>query len=152
MTLNMNYRRWTVAFAVLTTATVAIIGFVFGAVGAAATFIAIQTTVLAMLLWWTRPGDGPSYDSHAEALAAAGESDVIVYWMPNCIFCDLLKRGLGRARQEVSWVNILNDREAADFVKTFHDGDASVPTAVTGSGQMISPTPAAIKTQLRMAG
>ncbi|MGH1492144.1 MAG: glutaredoxin family protein [Acidimicrobiales bacterium] len=152
MTLNMNYRGWSVVCAILIGSTVAIIGFVSGAVETAAIFLAIQGTVLGFLLWWTRPGDGPSYNSHAEALAAAGESDVIVYWMPDCIFCDLLKRGLGRARQQVSWVNILSDPEAADFVRTYRDGDASVPTAVTGSGQMINATPAAIKAQLRMAG
>ena len=52
----------------------------------------------------------------------------------------------------MSWVNILKDSEAAEFVTTHRDGNETVPTAVTGSGRMINATPAAIKAQLRAAG
>jgi glutaredoxin len=96
----------------------------------------------------TRPGDEGRQLSHAAAQAAAGDDDVIVYWMPGCIYCDLLKRGLGSARDDVTWVNIVDDAEAAEFVTTYRDGNETVPTAVTGSGEMIDPTPTAIKAQL----
>ena len=64
------------------------------------------------------------------------------------MFCDRLKLGLGSARHDVSWVNILKDSEAAAFVSTYRDGNKTVPTAVTGAGKMIDATPAAIKAQL----
>jgi hypothetical protein len=51
----------------------------------------------------------------------------------------------------VSWVNILQDSEAAEFVTTYHDGDETVPTAITGAGDIIDATPAAIKAQLGTA-
>ena len=51
----------------------------------------------------------------------------------------------------MSWVNILKDSEAAEFVTSYRDGNATVPTAVTGAGEMIDATPAAIKAQLGVA-
>ena len=67
------------------------------------------------------------------------------------MFCDRLELGLGRARHDVSWVNISRDSEAAEFVTTYRDGNETVPTAVTGAGEMIDATPAAIKAQLEAA-
>ncbi len=82
VSMNMDYRRWSVVSALLVGLTVAIIGYLSGAFVPAAIFVAIQGVVLGVLLWWTRPGDGVSSLSHAEAQAAASERDVIVYWMP----------------------------------------------------------------------
>jgi mycoredoxin len=64
------------------------------------------------------------------------------------VFCDRLKLGLGSARHDVSWVNILKDSEAAEYVARLCDGVETVPTAVTGAGVVIEATPAAIKAQL----
>ena len=149
--MNMDYRRWTVVCTVPVASVVAIVGVVTGALVPAAIFVAIQIAVLAVLFFLTRHRGEHSHISHAEAQRAAGERDVIVYWMPGCIYCDLLKSGLGRARHDVSWVNILEDTEAARFVASHHDGDETVPTAVTGAGEKIDPTPARIKAQLQAA-
>lgn len=51
----------------------------------------------------------------------------------------------------MSWVNILRDSEAAEFVAANQNGDETVPTAVTGAGEMIDATPSAIQAQLRAA-
>ena len=51
----------------------------------------------------------------------------------------------------MSWVNILKDSEAAEFLATHHDGNETVPTAFTGAGDMIDATPTAIKAQLGAA-
>lgn len=48
----------------------------------------------------------------------------------------------------MSWVNILNDDAAARFVASYHDGDETVPTVVTGTGEQLAPTPPAIKAKL----
>lgn len=48
----------------------------------------------------------------------------------------------------MSWVNIWQDEEAAAFVAGYRDGNETVPTAVTGSGNMIPATPAAVKAHL----
>ena len=52
----------------------------------------------------------------------------------------------------MSWVNIWKDPAAAEFVTTYRDGNETVPTAITGAGQMIDATPAAIKAHLGTAG
>jgi hypothetical protein len=51
----------------------------------------------------------------------------------------------------VSWVNILRDADAADFVAAHRNGDLEVPTAVTGAGDMVEATPHAIKARLGKA-
>ena len=51
----------------------------------------------------------------------------------------------------MSWVNILKDSEGAEFAASYHNGNETVPTAVTGAGEMIDATPAAIKAQLEAA-
>ena len=73
---------------------------------------------------------------------------MIVYWRPGCVYCDRLKLGLGATRRDVTWVNIRRDPEAAEFVTTHRDGYETVPTAVTGAGQMIDANPEAIRAQL----
>jgi hypothetical protein len=45
--------------------------------------------------------------------------------------------GLGSSRNDVSWVNIWQDPDAAAHVRTLRDGNETVPTAVTGAGDML---------------
>ncbi len=111
-------------------------------------FAAILALNLGLFLWFTRPGVRRDSTSHASAQQAASDNDVIVYWQPDCIYCDLLKSGLGRTRDKVLWVNIVEDPEAAEFVASYHNGDQTVPTAITGAGEMIPATPRAIKAHL----
>lgn len=51
----------------------------------------------------------------------------------------------------MSWVNILRDPDAAEFVAAHRDGNLEVPTVVTGAGDMIDATPDAIKAYIRTA-
>lgn len=55
---------------------------------------------------------------------------------------------MGAARSDLSWVNILRDPDAAQYVAGFHDGDEVVPTVVTGTGELIPGTTDAVKAQL----
>lgn len=48
----------------------------------------------------------------------------------------------------MSWVNILRDPKAAEFVAAIRNGDEEVPTVVTGGGQLIDATPAEIMARL----
>ena len=42
--------------------------------------------------------------------------------------------GLGSTKDDVAWVNIWQDPDAAAYVTTHRDGNETVPTAVTGAG------------------
>lgn len=147
----MDYRKWTIVWSALAVLIVVTIAYLTRAILGPAIFLVVHLSVLGGLLWSTRPSLRSPHISHAAAQAAARDGDVILYWRPGCIFCDLLRAGLGSARPDVSWVNILDDAEAAEFVTTYRNGDETVPTAVTGAGQLIAATPAAIKAQLRAA-
>lgn len=148
---GMDYRRWIGVSAVMAGLIVVVINVVQGDVVFAILLLVLLVVVLVVLLRWTRVGHGGAHVSHVAAQAAADDGDVIVYWRPGCVFCDRLKLGLGSARHDVSWVNVLKDPDAAKFVANLRDGNETVPTAVTGAGVVIDATPAAIKAQLGAA-
>ncbi len=56
--------------------------------------------------------------------------------------------GLGSAKKDVTWVNIWQDPEAAAYVATHRDGNETVPTAVTGTGELLTSDADTIKTRL----
>ena len=143
-----DYRRNIGVSAVLAGLTVVVINYIEGDLYFATVLLLLLLLLLSTLLWWTQPGRSGPHLSHAAAQAAAGDGDVIVYWRPGCRHCDRLMRGLGRARRDVLWVDITRDSAAGDFVATLHDGDRTVPTAVTGAGKGIEATAAAIKARL----
>lgn len=143
-----DYRRNIGVSAVLAGLIVAAINYAGGDFAFATILLAVLTILLGVLLWWTRPSRGGPHMSHAAAQAAVGDRDVVVYWRPGCRHCDRLRLGLGTTRHHVSWVNILRDPEAAAFVATYRDGNHTVPTAVSGAGEMIDATAAAIKAHI----
>ncbi len=148
----MDYRLWIGISGILAGLIAVAINYSQGDVAVATTLLVVLVPLLAALLWWTRPSRGRPHISHAAAQAAAGDGDVIVYWRPGCIFCDRLKLGLRRVRDDVSWVNILRDAEGAAFVAARNAGNEVVPTVVTGAGETIEPTPSAVEAQLAVTG
>ncbi len=56
--------------------------------------------------------------------------------------------GLGSAKKDVTWVNIWQDPEAAAYVATHRDGNETVPTAVTGTGELLTSDADTIKARL----
>lgn len=56
--------------------------------------------------------------------------------------------GLGSAKSDVTWVNIWQDPDAAAYVTTHRDGNETVPTAVTGAGQLLVSDAETIKAHL----
>lgn len=49
----------------------------------------------------------------------------------------------------MTWVNIWQDPDAAAAVRRCRDGNETVPTAITGAGQLIPATAEAIKGHLQ---
>lgn len=60
--------------------------------------------------------------------------------------------GLGSARSQVAWVNIWQDPEAARFVASYRNGNETVPTAVTGAGELLDSDAGTIKAHLAAHG
>lgn len=95
---------------------------------------------LAAAAWWSplRPG------RHVDQVDAARRNGVVVYWKPGCLYCTKLHRALPRAtREQVTWVNIWRDEDAAEFVMDLNHGDELTPTVIA-AGRRVEPDPGLI--------
>lgn len=109
-------------------------------------------SVMTWYAWWISPLRRGRHVGHRQARSRAGDDDVIVYWRPGCSYCIRLLWRIDRGvRDDVHWVNIWQDDEAAAFVASLHDGDQVTPTAITGSGRQLSATADAIVSYVRSA-
>ena len=145
---SIRLDRWLPVVAMLAGGVVvALLSFSGGSIVSGVVFV----TAFAALGWWSWPGRRGTHVSHRRAHEAASDDDVIIYWRPGCSYCARLRVGLGRARRQVTWVNIWRDDEAAEFVASHREGNETVPTAVTGSGRVVPATPDAVKAQLALA-
>lgn len=82
----------------------------------------------------------PSPTPHAEALAR-GASGVAVYWRPGCPFTMRLRVKVRRHADEIAWVNIWDDADGAEWVRSVNDGNETVPTVVIGGVPHTNPHP-----------
>ncbi len=65
---------------------------------------------------------------------------ITVYWRPGCGFCSGLLRSLERHDLTFSRVNIWEDPEAVEFVKSVANGNETVPTVRVGDVAMVNPS------------
>lgn len=107
---------------------------------------------LALLLaggWWLSPLHRGRHVPHASAQAESGDDDLIVYWKPGCTYCIRLLATLHRSeRDQIRWVNVWQDDDAAQFVADHNDGDVLTPTVMTGTGRRLPMTAEAIRSHL----
>ncbi len=148
--MMQDYRKRIGSSAILTGVIWATVNYIQGDLVFANVLLALTAVPVVWLTFLSRSRSGP-HTSHLVAQGSAGANDVIVYWRPGCIHCDRLRVGLGSARDEVTWVNIFAEAEAGEFVAGYHGGNQTVPTAVTGSGELLAATPGAIRASLVMA-
>jgi len=62
------------------------------------------------------------------------------YWRPGCGFCSMLRRGLDKAGIATVDHNIWDDPEAAATVRSYANGNETVPTVVIGAVGMVNPS------------
>jgi glutaredoxin len=144
----MRFDRWRQVAVILVAAALLVAGQVIAGDPVVA---AVIVAVLVPLAWWNWPNRRGRHVSHRQAQAEVGGEGVIVYWRPGCPYCARLKLALRPVGHEVTWVNIWQDAEAASYVAGHRDGNETVPTAVTGSGELLPSTAEAIKAQLAVA-
>ena len=65
---------------------------------------------------------------------------ITVYWRPGCGFCSSLLRQLDRYGLPYDQVNIWEDPEGAEFVRSVARGNETVPTVSVGSTAMVNPS------------
>jgi len=84
--------------------------------------------------------------SRAEALASG--NDVVIYHRPGCTFCIRMKTMLGATGKSATWVDIWDDEEAAEFVRSVNEGNETVPTVVIDGKALTNPEPALVRDRL----
>ncbi len=112
--------------------------------------LAVTFGVLNLLLvWWVSPWRGGKSLTRAEVMALpAAERRVVIYWRPGCQFCARLKSGLGESGKQARWVNIWQDKDAAEFVRSANDGNETVPTVVMDGRTLTNPEPEIVLSRL----
>ena len=113
-------------------------------------FMAVFFAVVnAALVWWVSPFRGGISPKHAEVMRRPqSEREVVIYWRPGCQFCGRLKWRLGACGQQAIWVNIWQDKEAAQFVRSNNEGNETVPTVVMDGSVITNPDPELVLTRL----
>ncbi len=70
----------------------------------------------------------------------AGPSEIVLYTRPGCPYCLTLRAGLRRSGLAFREINIWDDPDAAEFVRSVADGNETVPTVVVGDVHMVNPS------------
>lgn len=95
--------------------------------------IAVGLVVVLVGSWWLSPLHRGRHVPHARAQAESGDDDFVVYWKPGCTYCIRLLATLRRSeRDQIRWVNVWQDADAAQFVADHNDGNVLTPTVMTG--------------------
>jgi mycoredoxin len=86
-------------------------------------------------------GHRPVSVSAAVGARAAAEGRVVIYWRQGCPFTKRMRVVLGKRGDQVVWVDIWADPEAAAFVRSVNDGNETVPTVVIDGEPHTNPRP-----------
>lgn len=76
--------------------------------------------------------------TQAEAVKTIEEGGVVIYWREGCPFCKKLDAGLGEIGDKALWVNVWEDADASEFVKSVNDGNEIVPTVTTSEKSFVA--------------
>lgn len=99
--------------------------------------------------WWISPWQGGRTVRHRDVQAMSrSDRDVVIYWRPGCRFCARLKSSLGVLGTKAVWVNIWQDREAAEFVRSLNNGSETVPTVLQAGDPVTNPDPEILRERL----
>ncbi len=67
-------------------------------------------------------------------------TEITFFWRPGCGFCMALERQLASTDLTITYRNIWEDPEAAEFVRNHAQGNEVVPTVQIGSSVLVNPT------------
>ncbi|MCS6711974.1 hypothetical protein JSY14_08060 [Brachybacterium sp. EF45031] len=93
---------------------------------------AIGLVLLALLLaYWTAPLRRGPHTPLAEALPRVADDHAVILWAPGDTFSARLQTAVRGNRPDVTWVNVLQDPEAAEFLAA-HGGRSALPLVIVG--------------------
>ena len=74
------------------------------------------------------------------------------YWRPGCPFCMMLRRGLAKIGIETIEHNIWDEPADAAVVRSYANGNETVPTVVIGDVGMVNPSASTVAAHLANFG
>ncbi len=89
--------------------------------------------------------------SPKETVSSSQSPNVIIYHRPGCSFCARMKMSLRDVADKAVWVDIWEDPEAAEFVRSVNNGNETVPTVVIDGKAHTNPPPAQVHDALSAA-
>ncbi|HEX9033172.1 MAG TPA: glutaredoxin domain-containing protein [Streptosporangiaceae bacterium] len=84
-------------------------------------------------------------------MMTAPAGGVTVFWRPGCLFCAALWLGLRASQTSAHWINIWEDRQAAEQLRGITGGPETVPTVLIRDHAMINPTARQVAAAVRAA-
>ena len=136
------------AFAVL-----AVIQFLTGN-GSLLTSYVLPGILLAIALWLSPIGSSKISElKQADVAPLLANADpvqkpVVVYHRPGCTFCGRLKLALTGVKDKAYWVDIWDDPEAAEYVRSVNNGNETVPTVLIDGVAHTNPPPGQVRSAL----
>jgi hypothetical protein len=82
--------------------------------------------------YWTSPLRGGRHVPFADALEERDDDRAIILWAPGDPLSARLQTAIRGEREDVSWVNVLKDPAAGDFLAA-HGGRGALPLVLVGS-------------------
>ena len=68
-------------------------------------------------------------------------TQLTVYWRPGCGYCRRLRQALDRQGVAYEAINIWEEAEAREFVRSVADGNETVPTVRLAGQTLVNPRP-----------
>lgn len=103
---------------------------------------------LLFVAYWLSPLYGGVSKKHREVMQLPeDERRFVIYWAPADIFCTRLRGGLGRHRRNAIWINVWQDKEAAEFAE--ERGDGVLPVVILNGETYVNPDPRDLLDTLR---
>lgn len=110
--------------------------------GAVVAVILVAVGLLASPLPYPAPAETADWQR------AEQSGDLVVMHRPGCPFCLRLRFSLGKLADQVTWVDIWADDEAAARVRAATGGDETVPTVLVGGEAHVNPEPEWVRARL----
>jgi len=95
--------------------------------------VAVPAALFTLLMvYWTSPLRTGDHTAMSTALTRRGDEVAIILWAPGNPLSARMQTAIRGEREDVVWVNVFRDSEAADFAAEY-GGQAALPLLIVGS-------------------
>jgi len=118
-----------------------------GSFGAVNWVLVLLAVCIVASIYYSRQNATPI--AVADPIAPEELDGIEYYWRPGCPFCAHLERSLLKSGIPLNRHNIWDDPNDAATVRSYADGNETVPTLVIGPIALVNPSPTRVRAALR---